>query len=239
MLVGTSDGLYQLNAPFSYRQQLVKLLHAVDVRDVLTDQTGLIWLSTRNRGVFTLGLRQDKFNLLTDQQQQSKFEQGLHRIASQYLHQGTIWLGLEQQVLSFQLQSRQWQQHPFAPDSQVSLVTGLTVDPSGQTWAATNAGLFRLDGKKGFIKEQRPFSMLTADINLMSLSHSADGTLNLAVGIKKSAFALLNAVTLRPANNGLPAAPITPNQPAGPWQMAATTAPCCQLWLGNCCNWVL
>lgn len=181
LLIGTSDGLYQLSAPFSYRQQLDKLLHAVDVRDVLTDQTGLIWLSTRNRGVFTLSIRQDKFNLLTDLQQQSHFEQGLHRIASQYLHQGTLWLGLEQHVLSFQLQSRQWQQHHFPPDSQVSLVTGLTVDPAGQTWAATNAGLFRLEGKKGFTKENRPFSALAnhEDINLMSLSHSADGTLNI------------------------------------------------------------
>lgn len=181
LLIGSSDGFYQLKAPFSYRQQLDKLLHAVDVRDVLTDQTGLIWLSTRNRGVFTLSMRQDKFNLLTDQQLQSHFEQGLHRIASQYLHQGTLWLGLEQQVLSFQLQSRQWQQHSFPADSQVSLVTGLTVDTSGQTWAATNAGLFRLDGKKGFIKENRPFSALdnSVDISLMSLSHSPDGTLNI------------------------------------------------------------
>jgi diguanylate cyclase (GGDEF)-like protein len=181
LLIGSSDGLYQLKAPFSYRQQLDKLLHAVDVRDVLTDQTGLIWLSTRNRGVFTLSMRQDKFNLLTDRQHQSHFEQGLHRIASQYLHQGTLWLGLEQQVLSFQLQSRQWQQHSFPADSQVSLVTGLTVDPSGQTWATTNVGLFRLDGKKGFINENRPFSALddSVDISLMSLSHSPDGTLNI------------------------------------------------------------
>lgn len=181
LLIGTSDGFYQLKAPFSYRQQLDKLLYAVDVRDVLTDQTGLIWLSTRNRGVFSLSIRQDKFNLLTDQQQQSYFEQGLHRIASQYLHQSTLWLGLEQQVLSFNLQSRQWQQHRFPQDSKVSLVTGLTVDPAGHTWAATNAGLFRLDTKKGFIKENQPFSELASDIdiNLMSISHSTDGTLNI------------------------------------------------------------
>jgi diguanylate cyclase (GGDEF)-like protein len=183
LLIGTSDGFYQLRAPFSYRQQLSKLLHAVDVRDVLTDQDDLIWLATRNRGVFTLSVKQDKFELLTDDQQRSHFEQGLHRIASQHYHQGVLWLGLEQQVLSFQLEQKQWQRHAFPQDSQVSLVTGITVDRNGETWAATNAGLFRLEGKKGFIKETRPFSMLQSDvdINLMSISHSSDGTLNLGL----------------------------------------------------------
>jgi diguanylate cyclase (GGDEF)-like protein len=183
LLIGTSDGLYQLQAPFSYRQQLQKLLHAVDVRDVLSDPNGLIWLATRNRGVFTLSVRQDRFNLLTDEQQRSHFEQGLHRIASQYYHRGTLWLGLEQHVLSFDMEQKQWKMHPFPEDSQVRLVTGLTVDPSGDTWAATNAGLFRLEGKKGFIKEIRPFSLLNneVDISLMSLSHSSDGTLNLGL----------------------------------------------------------
>jgi len=183
LLIGTSDGLYQLQAPFSYRQQLHKLLHAVDVRDVLPDPNGLIWLATRNRGVFKLSARQDRFNLLTDEQQRSHFEQGLHRIASQYYHRGTLWLGLEQHVLSFDMEQKLWKKHQFPDDSQVSLVSGLTVDPSGDTWAATNAGLFRLEGKKGFIKETRPFTLLNneLDISLMSLSHSSDGTLNLGL----------------------------------------------------------
>ncbi len=183
LLIGTSDGLYQLHAPFSYRQQLTKLLHAVDVRDVLPDPNGLIWLATRNRGVFTLSVRQDRFNLLTDEQQRSHFEQGLHRIASQYYHRGTLWLGLEHHVLSFEMEQKQWQRYQFPEESQVSLVTGLTVDPSGDTWAATNAGLFRLEGKKGFVKETRPFALLNneVDISLMSISHSSDGTLNLGL----------------------------------------------------------
>lgn len=183
LLIGTSDGLYQLHAPFSYRQQLTKLLHAVDVRDVLADPNGLIWLATRNRGVFTLSVRQDRFNLLTDDQQRSHFEQGLHRIASQYYHRGTLWLGLEHHVLSFEMEQKQWKLHQFPQDNQVSLVTGLTVDPSGDTWAATNAGLFRLEGKKGFVKETRAFTFLNndVDISLMSISHSSDGTLNLGL----------------------------------------------------------
>lgn len=188
LLIGTSDGLYQLHAPFSYRQRLTKLLHAVDVRDVLPDPNGLIWLATRNRGVFTLSVQQDRFNLLTDDQQRSHFEQGLHRIASQHYHRGTLWLGLEHHVLSFEMEQKQWKMHQFPEDSQVSLVTGLTVDPSGEIWAATNAGLFRLEGKKGFVKEIRPFSMLGngvddrgVDISLTSISHSSDGTLNLGL----------------------------------------------------------
>jgi len=183
LLVGTSDGLYQLTAPFSYRQQLTKLLHAVDVRDVLVDPNGLIWLATRNRGVFTLSVRQEKFRLLTDADHKSHFEQGLHRIASQHYHQGVLWLGLEHQVLSFQLEQKRWQRHSFPEQSQVSQVTGITVDHNGETWAATNAGLFRLDGKKGFIKETRPFSHLQSDVDvsLMSISHSRDGTLNLGL----------------------------------------------------------
>lgn len=183
LLIGTSDGLYQLHAPFSYRQQLTKLLHAIDVRDVMPDQNDLIWLATRNRGVFTLSVKQDKFKLLTDEHQTSHFEQGLYRIASQHYHRGVLWLGLEHQVLSFQFEQKQWQVHAFPEDSKVSLVTGLTVDRNGETWAATNAGLFRLEGKKGFVKESRPFSALRSDvdISLMSISHSSDGTLNLGL----------------------------------------------------------
>jgi diguanylate cyclase (GGDEF)-like protein len=181
LLIATSDGLYQLSAPFSYRQQLTKVLHAVDVRDVLSDSNGLIWLATRNRGVFKLSVREDRFALLTNDQQQSYFEHGLNRIASQYYHRGTLWLGLEHQVLSFDMAQKQWKSHSFPEDSLVSLVTGLTVDPNGETWAATNAGLFRLEGNKGFVKEPRPFSRFNdnVDISLMSLSHSADGTLNI------------------------------------------------------------
>ncbi|MBU1437471.1 MAG: diguanylate cyclase [Gammaproteobacteria bacterium] len=181
LLIATSDGLYQLYAPFSYRQQLTKLLHAVDVRDVLSDKNGLIWLATRNRGVFKLSVREDRFALLTNDQQQSYFEHGLNRIASQYYHRGTLWLGLEHAVLSFDMAQKQWKSHSFPEDSLVSLVTGLTVDPNGETWAATNAGLFRLEGNKGFVKEPRPFSRFNddVDISLMSLSHSADGTLNI------------------------------------------------------------
>lgn len=183
VLIGTSDGLYQLQAPFSYRQQLDKLLHAVDVRDVLPDPNGLIWLATRNRGVFKLSMRPDRFKLLTDDAQKSHFEQGLHRIASQYYHRGTLWLGLEHEVLSFEMEQKQWQRHQFPEDSQVSLVTGLTVDPAGDTWAATNVGLFRLQGKKGFIKETLPFAGFdsTVDVSLTSISHSSDGTLNLGL----------------------------------------------------------
>ncbi|WP_306520252.1 ligand-binding sensor domain-containing diguanylate cyclase [Rheinheimera sp.] len=183
LLIGSGNGLYQLQAPFSYRQQLHKLMDALDVRDMMQDHNGLLWIASRNRGVFKLQLAAPQFSLLTDHQGKNWFEPGLHRIASQLYHQGILWLGLENMVLSYHTEQQQWQQHRFPEKALVKLVQGLATDNSGQLYAATDRGLFRLEGRQGFVAEDAPFASHPAlkQQSIMALNFSPDGMLNLAL----------------------------------------------------------
>lgn len=183
ILIGSGNGLYQLKAAFSYRQQLDKLMDALDVRDMLQDHNGLLWVASRNRGVFKLQLSPPQFSLLHDAQEKNWFEPGLHRIASQLYHQGVLWLGLENEVLSYHLEQQQWQQHRFPAEALVKLVQGLAADSSGKLYAATDKGLFSLQGRKGFVAEEAPFAShpQLKQQSIMALSFSPDGMLNIAL----------------------------------------------------------
>ena len=183
ILIGSGNGLYQLKAAFSYRQQLDKLMEALDVRDMLQDHNGLIWVSSRNRGVYSLQLAPRKFSLLVDQQGKNWFDPGQHRIASQLYHQGTLWLGLEHEVVSFQTDQQQWQHHRFPEKAQVKLVQGLAVDSAGTVWAGTDKGLFRLEGKKGFVLDESPFAFhpQLQQRSIMALNFHQDGKLSLSL----------------------------------------------------------
>lgn len=183
ILIGSGNGLYQLKAPFSYRQQIDKLMDALDVRDMLQDHNGLIWVSSRNRGVYNVQLAPRKFSLLLDSQGHNWFAPGQHRIASQLYHQGTLWLGLEHEVVSFQTEQQQWQKHSFPAKSQVKLVQGLAIDSTGKVWAGTDKGLFRLEGKKGFVPDETPFAAhpQLQQRSIMALNFHTDGKMSLAL----------------------------------------------------------
>ncbi|MCT6699177.1 ligand-binding sensor domain-containing diguanylate cyclase [Rheinheimera sp. 4Y26] len=183
ILIGSGNGLYQLKAAFSYRQQLHKLMEALDVRDILQDHNGLLWIATRHRGVFKLQLSPPQFRMLHDAAGKNWFEPGLHRIASQLYHQGVLWLGLENEVLSYHIEQQQWQQHRFPAEALVKLVQGLAADSSGKLYAATDKGLFSLQGRKGFVAEEAPFARHPElkQQSIMALSFSPDGMLNMSI----------------------------------------------------------
>lgn len=183
VLIGTGNGLYQLKAAFSYRQHLDKLMDALDVRDMLQDHNGLLWIASRNRGVYRLQLTAPQFSLLRDAAEKNWFEPGLHRIASQLYHQGILWLGLENEVISYDVDQQQWQQHTFPKQAQVKLVHGLAADSSDRIYAATDKGLFKLQGRKSFVAEDAPFvnHPQFRQQSIMALNFGPDGVLNLAL----------------------------------------------------------
>ncbi len=136
--IGTSRGLYLL----SQQQQLQHFLGSADIRQLYLDKTQVLWISSRNLGLFKRDPIERLFEPWYFPGVSANDELPVHQLQSMTWLNDHIWLGLDRQLLAFSPTQQSYTAVPFDTQNRPTRVSA--VSRSGQQlWIATDAGLFR------------------------------------------------------------------------------------------------
>lgn len=148
LLIGTFSGIYAVN-PHSlqfeqqYQQEWAELPN-INVRSLLIGKSAVLWVGTRENGLFYKTVNSHAFQNSTDQAllqlQQNLDTPVLTLLAEEH----TLWLGQNGQIIQYQHDSG-LQQHFAVPGRANSIQRA----PDNSLWIGTDEGLFQLtaDGK--------------------------------------------------------------------------------------------
>ncbi|MDP4529460.1 diguanylate cyclase [Alkalimonas delamerensis] len=167
-LVGSIDGMFRVWLAGSELQSEL-LLPAIDVRHILRDKFGQIWLGSRNSGLLPLmpsPMRAVKPDLSAFISSDKPRRLGPSSLTS------TRWQALEQTLL--QLKNGQWHELMFMAEYPVAYVRDV-VEFGPHTLASTDKGLFRLNDRRHFVPV--PLNITLNRLNIERMAISADGAL--------------------------------------------------------------
>jgi len=169
--VGTSRGLYLVDTD----QQVQHFLGSADIRQLYLDHTQVLWISSRNFGVF----KRDPFSRVFEphlfpgiESSVSLPERQLQSL--QWLH-STMAVSLEHQLLQFDPGNNSYQEIHFQSGQTPTRISGL-VEAQGELWAAADSGLYRRNAA-GLMQAVNLPEHLPADAELTSLYQDKQGWL--------------------------------------------------------------
>ncbi|MDD4582938.1 MAG: two-component regulator propeller domain-containing protein [Eubacteriales bacterium] len=168
MLIGTSNGLYQLSSD----KKIQTILPNIPVASFIVDSKNNIWVATRNRGIYRISAKDYSIKHWTTNTIESK--------ASKYLQNndvrcfveddyGQIWIGTFKGLSLFDLHIDEFVKCPI--DNQHEKLSHQSVyalykDNQGSIWVGTYYG-----GVDYFHPHKVIYSYYTASADLFSLSH--------------------------------------------------------------------
>lgn len=175
--VGSSSGLFQINTDDKSQPRPDYFLQTADIRKLFRDKTGVIWVATRNRGIYKVNPLQHKVRYLPLPLEAGMPDNALRRIYSQTIVDNRIWLGLDQDIFSYDLQTELWKKHSLETNRQHHQVSGIVKDTDGVYWAGTDIGLFHAQGKDDtFLQDKLPATIANFT-SVTALATDPDGTL--------------------------------------------------------------
>lgn len=147
--VGADDGLYQLDSnTFKWLKagEQYNFLPDVDVRSIFLDKDQLLWLGSRERGIFIGHQQHQSFTPLasTLPEEIADDVQGL-TTAIYHSKAGALWLASQDKLLYRQADKVTWRSIEIMAQYGIRKVYRITEDPYGVIWLATDVGLFRVD----------------------------------------------------------------------------------------------
>ncbi|MBU1618585.1 MAG: diguanylate cyclase [Gammaproteobacteria bacterium] len=140
--VGSGAGLFRINTGSTQPQSPEHFLQTADIRKFFKDQTGVIWVASRNRGVFKMNPLPENFKAVPLPQKPGMAEKTLRRIYSQTIIDDRIWLGVDHDLVSYDLLQQRWHTHSLPTRRPHNQIQAITRDPYGQYWVGTDLGLF-------------------------------------------------------------------------------------------------
>lgn len=175
--VGSSSGLFQLHMDDASHPRPDYFLQTVDIRKFFRDKTGVIWVASRNRGIYKVNPLQHKVRYVPLPLNAGMPDNALRRIYSQTIIDNKIWLGLDQEIVSYDLKTENWKTHSLATNRQHHQVSSLVKDKDGVFWAGTDIGLFHARDKDSvFLQDKLPASVANFT-SITALATDPDGTL--------------------------------------------------------------
>ncbi|MDP4535379.1 ATP-binding protein [Alkalimonas collagenimarina] len=160
LLLGSYEGLLrfdpQLNDYSSFRQHNA-LISSLNVRSILIDRTGLLWMGTRNNGLFYSRYGKNAFSGIEALMENPISEQfGLSVTSVDASDPDFLWFGTSERLYRLEHKSGSIQSYEtFARVNKI--VTGA----EGYVFIATDAGLFRYDeAVNNIVHEPAPFASL-------------------------------------------------------------------------------
>lgn len=176
LLVGTYNGLFRVHPQL---QQFVKfreqqsLLPTVNIRSLFLDRTGVLWLGSRENGLYFTRHSKSAFASLREIAPALSPEQLQFTVTAVFADPQAIWLGSAEHLHRFDR----------ANGTLTSALTGGRVnsikkDLDGQIYAATDVGLFRFDQtRQQVVAVDAPFGNDPKNAaNIRDLSIEADGS---------------------------------------------------------------
>ncbi len=176
LLIGTYNGLFrvhpQLRKFVRFREQ-ESLLPTVNVRSVFIDRTGVLWLGSRENGLYYAGHGKSAFVSLAELAPALSPQQLDFTVTAVFADKQAIWLGSAEHLHRFDRQSGELQSLLTS-----ARVNAIRADQLGQVYAATDRGLFRFDEQSRQLKQEfRPFLQApNVSANIRDLSIQPDGS---------------------------------------------------------------
>ncbi|SEA41954.1 sensor histidine kinase [Alkalimonas amylolytica] len=141
LVIGSYEGLFQfdvINNSYKFFRQEASLLPSLNIRSVLLDKSGVLWLGTRDGGLYHTRFARSAFSELTLAdlpEWQRRYELSVNSLnASQ---PGILWFGTSERLYRMQLSSGEISSYETS-----ARVNRIVSSPSGQIFIATEAGLF-------------------------------------------------------------------------------------------------
>jgi signal transduction histidine kinase/ligand-binding sensor domain-containing protein len=141
LLLGTYNGLFRVEpegrmfSPFRFQHSL---LPSVNVRSLFLDRTGVLWLGSRESGLFYARHKRSAFSNLAALLPQVEAEKLNFAVTNVLSHQNILWLGSAEYVYRVDLRQPRLQRYLTA-----GRVNAIRAAADGQIYIATDVGLFR------------------------------------------------------------------------------------------------
>ena len=146
--VGAHDGLYRIDAErlvFVHLADGGQLIPDVDVRALLEDDEGNLWIGTRDQGLIFGRRQQQTFSPLRDAMPRDLADEG-GRLSSAVMtdRRGRLWTSFPGGILR-RNSDASWRSWRFGARDGVRRVERMVEDDRGWIWLATDGGLFVID----------------------------------------------------------------------------------------------
>lgn len=176
LLIGTYNGLFrvhpQLQKFVKFREEQ-SLLPTVNIRCIFLDRTGVLWLGSRENGLYYTRHSKSAFLPMQAIAPSLPAEQLQFTVTAVYANDEAIWLGSADNLYRYTRKDATLTTYQTG-----GRVNSIKQDPDGQIFAATDVGLFRADPtNKALMNITAPFqSNPSMSANIRDLAIQADGS---------------------------------------------------------------
>ncbi len=176
LLVGTYSGMYRID-PQSRQYVMFRkhqaLLPTVNVRSIFLDRSGVIWLGSRENGLYYARHSKSAFSSLQAVLPRLDPEQLRQTVTAVTANERYIWLGTAAGLLEIDRE-----QETLRKLSTAGRVNALVQGQQHEVYVATDAGLFRLTPGGTLSAVTAPFASLpNVAANIRDIKVDADGSL--------------------------------------------------------------
>lgn len=175
LLIGSYNGLHRLTPGAADASDTEQHLSHVNVRSIIRDRSGVLWLGSRESGLYRNVVSSEAFSDISNISA-GLAEQVPFSVTAILKQQNTLWLGSTDALYRIQLSDGQ-----FTRLALNSRVNAIAADSGGQVYIATDTGLYRFidDGTE---KIDLPFELTNvSNRNVRDLYIDATDTLYLGM----------------------------------------------------------
>ncbi len=175
LLVGTYNGMFRVDpellqfVPFREQQSL---LPNVNVRSIFLDRTGVLWLGSRESGLYFARHNKSAFSSLENVLPALATDQFDFTATSVFADNNIIWLGSADHLYRIDRQKQNLTRYATG-----GRVNSIRLDNKGQLYAATDVGLYLYNTELDAIRKiTTPFTLASSsDGNIRDLQIEQDG----------------------------------------------------------------
>ncbi len=179
--IGSGAGLFRINTELAQQAQPEHVLPTADIRKFFKDLTGVIWVASRNRGIYKINPLPQNFMAVPFPPKPGMPENALRRIYSQSVIGDKIWLGVDHDLVSYDVKQQLWQEHHLPTRRPHNQIQAVTQDHQGQYWAATDLGLFLSPSLGQEFSQQSLPTAIKQLAGITSVAADPDGSLWLGI----------------------------------------------------------
>jgi diguanylate cyclase (GGDEF)-like protein len=179
--VGSATGLFQIKTTADLPAKPEYFLQTADIRKFFKDKTGVIWVATRNRGIFKMNPLPQNFATVSLPHKAGMPANALRRIYSQTVIGDKLWLGIDHDLFSYDVKQQLWYQHVLSSRRPHNQIQAVAQDAMGRYWAATDQGLFQSTATgQEFNQDQLPEAIKQLS-GITAVAADPDGSLWLGI----------------------------------------------------------
>ena len=179
--IGSGAGLFQINIRKVQQSPPDYFLQTADIRKFFKDQTGVIWVASRNRGVFKMNPLPQNFVAVPLPLKPGMPDNALRRIYHQSMIGDRIWLGVDHDLVSYDIKQQVWHEHHLPTRRPHNQIQAVSRDYQGKYWAATDLGLFVSPALGQEFSQQALPASIKKLAGITSVATDSDGSLWLGI----------------------------------------------------------